>query len=67
MIEVSPEAVAILGMVGSVGAAIGITKVKVNRTEKDLAQHVKNDSVIHIELVQRLTRIETKIDDLKFK
>ncbi len=65
MIEVSPEAIALIGLVGSVGAAVGITKVKVNRTEKDLAQHIKAANVVHVDVVQRLTRIETKIDDLK--
>ena len=74
MIEIPSEIVALVGMIGSIGAAFGIVTAKVSRTESrirdvngELDLHVKEDNTIHIELVQRLTRIETKIDNLKGK
>ena len=72
MIEVTPGAFALLGVVGSAGIAFGINRAGVNRAQEwvkdvndELDAHVKADNVIHLELVDRLARIETKIDDLK--
>jgi hypothetical protein len=58
-------------VVGSAGAAWGgvqvsvsATKTKVTDAVKALARHEEKDSVIHIEMVDRLARIETKLDAL---
>ncbi len=74
MIDIPPELIAFVGVVGSAGAAFGVATAKANRTEAwlkdvniELDQHNKDDTVAYMEVVQRLTRIETKIDGLKEK
>ena len=72
MIEVASEVVAFVGVIGSAGVAFGVAKAKGNsnaRWLKDvnsqLDQHVQEDNKIHLDVVDRLARIEVKIDNLK--
>jgi len=65
-----PEAIAIIGVVGSGGVAFGVVRASVTSTRSwlkgvndDLAKHVESDNDMHMQIVQRLARIETKIDD----
>jgi hypothetical protein len=64
-------AMAILGVVGSGGVAVGVAKTtfngskeKLNGIAKDLKEHVEHDHAIQLDAVQRLTRIETKLDTM---
>ena len=49
---------------GSVRVALNGTRGKVTKIEKTLDEHVAADHAVQLEAVQRLTRIETKLDDL---
>ena len=58
-------------MVASGGIAWGVTKQRTIRTEKDidilfgsLEQHTKEDVQTHNTMIDRLARIETKLDML---
>ena len=57
--------VAGLSGVGSGGVAWGITSATTKRTRKDLDDHISQDAVFHADAIDRLARIETKLDDLK--
>ena len=72
MIELSSEVVAFIGVIGSASVAFGVAKAKGNSNEKwlrdvnsQLDQHVQEDNKIHLDVVDRLARIEVKIDNLK--
>lgn len=58
-------------MVASGGIAWGVTKQRTFRTEKDidvlfgsLEHHTKEDHLVHNSMIDRLARIETKLDIL---
>jgi hypothetical protein len=64
----------LLTLVGSVGVAWGTVKVSlnglktiVNETRADQRKHESHDNQVHLELIDRLARIETKLDDLRDK
>jgi len=63
--------IAVVGIAGSGGIAWGGTRVALNGTKAkvaeiaaSLAEHVEVDRLAQLEAVQRLTRIETKLDSL---
>lgn len=72
MFDIDPSvAIAVLTVVGSGGIAFGSTRMALNGTKAKVAEiqttlttHVAQDHATQIETVQRLTRIETKIDTL---
>lgn len=72
MIEFDPQIIAFLGIVGSAGAAWGVvrgTQGHLRSWVKDLSEdhkkHKEDDNRVHLEVVQRLARIETKIDSMR--
>lgn len=71
MIEMAPETVALVGVVGSIGVAYGVVKATnihlrtwIQGLNRELDQHKIEDNMVHLEVVDRLARIETKIDAL---
>ena len=65
----SPELLAVVGTVFSAGAAWGGAKVALNGTKnrvkdikEDLVKHTAADLVIQTQMIDRLARIETKLD-----
>lgn len=69
MIDVTPELIAILGtaVVGGIGFGATELRARNNRERidginKELDAHVIHTHVVHLEVVDRLARIETKLD-----
>lgn len=67
--EPDPQVLALLTVIGSLGVAWGVSKArsasqeeKIARIDKTLNQHVIDDHHIQLETVDRLARIETKLD-----
>ena len=72
MIESFNDMLPWLTIVGSAGAAWGsvqisvsTSKAKIKETADELARHAREDADLHLDVVDRLARIETKIDQLK--
>lgn len=62
LLQVATVAVTGGAAYGGVKAALNGTKEKLTKVADDLDVHVKHDALIQIEMVDRLARIETKID-----
>lgn len=63
--------VVVLGAVGGGGVAYGVTRNRVSKMEGaqeklvlELAEHKTEDRTMHINMTDRLARIETKLDRL---
>lgn len=54
----------IAGALGGARSALNGTRERVKKIEKDLADHTEADHHVQLEAVQRLTRIETKLDQV---
>jgi hypothetical protein len=70
--ELIPDYLPLLTIVGSLGAAFGGARVALNGTKervKTLAEsfdkHVESDAAAQNQVIDRLARIETKLDSLK--
>lgn len=48
--------------IGSGGVSYGVTAVRSKDTRKDLDAHVLKDEAFHTDSIDRLARLETKID-----
>lgn len=61
----------IVGSVVGTGATVKYTaaanKEKLTDIQSKLSDHVQQDAKVQLELVDRLARIETKLDDLRAK
>lgn len=68
--DIDPKlALSAIGIIGTLGAAWGGARVALNGTRervkqlsKDLKDHIEHDHTVQLETVDRLARIETKLD-----
>lgn len=70
--ELDPQFIALVSVIGGAGAAWGVSKATQKSTrdwlesvDKKLDKHIEDDRIVQLEVVDRLARIETKIDRLQ--